>query len=389
MADLNTKTFDELLEGEAAAVQANSAGLVDFSVGSIARAVSQAFAGVVLWLQGLILAVLAATRLATSNDDDADTFVADFGAPAADGEAPRFARLDATVAVGSLTFARITPSSTALIPIGATAETANGAQQFVVTADTTLPAYDATLNGYVIDIGTASLAVPAAAVTPGAAGNAAPGAVNTITSAISGVDTVTNPDAFIGGADRETTTAMRVRFPGFIQSLREATPPAIKYHVEAIQPGVSALVVPNQELSGVARKGFFYVIVDDGTGDPSDALLTAASVAVDAHRAEGIEAAVYPPTRVFVDVSTTVGLASGITGDQAVAVREAVRLALVSYLNTRPLGEDLAFDRLYQVIYDAAPGQVVKVFSLLANGSGADVVTALSEVIKAGTVSVA
>src|SRR5690348_9734731 len=82
---LNTKTFDQLVSSQATAMQASAAQggspkLLDFTVGSVLRAIAEAVASALgLFLQGLVLQVLALTRFATSNDDDADSFAADFG----------------------------------------------------------------------------------------------------------------------------------------------------------------------------------------------------------------------------------------------------------------------------------------------------------------------
>jgi uncharacterized phage protein gp47/JayE len=382
MADPTAKTFSQIVQGQAAAIQARATALIDFEVGSVLRAAVEAVAGVVTWLQALILKLATTIRASSSQGSDLDSWFADFGAPIADGAAATFERLGATYAIGDLTFTRLTPTGTSLIPVGSTAETPNGADKFVVLLDASNSAYDAGLNGYLMEDGDATITVPAQALVAGSAGNVTAGTINTITSSIPGVDLVTNAADFVNGSDQESDENARARFRSFIQGLREATPAAIQSYVEALQPGVKTILVENEEYNGVAKRGSFYLIVDDGTGTPPSDLLEAASASVDQHRAAGIEGAVYPPEVVTANISMTVTVAAGASSP---ATFTAVQAAVRSYVNTRALGEDLAANRLYQIAYDASPN-VIGVTNLLVNGVAGDIVIERKEVIKAGTV---
>lgn len=387
MADLNTKTFLQLVQGQVAAIQARGAGLLDFAVGSILRAVSEATAGVALWLQALVLAVLAMTRLSTSDGADADSFVADFGGPFVEGGVATFARLGSAGAVGEVTFSRFSTSGSAVVLLGATVETADGSQRFTVALDPEHVDYSAGLGGYVMDPAQGSVTVPVLAITEGAAGNVLAGSVTVVTSPIPGVDTVTNAEAFVGGRDPEGTPAMRVRFRAYIRSLREATPEAIIFHASNVQNGLSLLIVENQERSGVVKRGFVYVIVDDGTGTPPQSLLDAVAASVEAHRAAGVEFAVYAPDVITANVVFSVILAPGLSTADAAAARAAADVAVTAFLNAQPLGADLIYSQLFQVAYNAS-SDIVSVTGLTLNAGTANIVTALDEVIKAGTVTV-
>ena len=59
----------------------------------------------------------------------------------------RFTRLAAVASSGQVTFARFTPTQKAVVPIGATVQSADGTQTFTVTVDTTNSAYNAGLGG--------------------------------------------------------------------------------------------------------------------------------------------------------------------------------------------------------------------------------------------------
>ena len=108
MATLNTKSFANLVQTFAAGVQARSTDLIDFSTGSILRAVDEADSGNALWLEALIIQVLAVTRAITSAGVDLDSFVAQF-MPIVAGTITKILpygtpRLQATFATGQVTF---------------------------------------------------------------------------------------------------------------------------------------------------------------------------------------------------------------------------------------------------------------------------------------------
>jgi hypothetical protein len=73
MASLQTYTFTELVSNIATAVQGSASALLDFTVGSVLRAIAEATAAVVLWLQAIILQVLTLTRASTSVGSDLDS----------------------------------------------------------------------------------------------------------------------------------------------------------------------------------------------------------------------------------------------------------------------------------------------------------------------------
>lgn len=383
MADPTTKTFRDLVQQGAASVQAGASGLIDFSIGSVARAIIQAVSAVALWLQGLILVVLSKTRLATSEDADADSWVADWGGPFEEGGAASFARQGATASVGALTFSRLSTTGSAVVTIGSTVETADGSQRFLVTLDSDNADYDADLGGYVMGVGDASIDVPAAAVSLGAASNVLAGTVTVITSPIVGVDMVTNGSDFAGGADAETTPAMRVRWRGYLQSLREATPEAVLYYVRALQPGVDAILVEYEEIGGTPRDAFFYVVADDGSGSPSDDFRDAVSSTIDMHRAAGIQYAAYKPMAVTVNLA---GAIAQMTDDAVEDdIIEAVETAFATHIAALLIGEDVVFNRLYQIAYDAAFDLGLRKINITLNAGTADVAIEQSEVAKLGT----
>jgi uncharacterized phage protein gp47/JayE len=372
---ITTQDFTTLVRNQVAAIQGAARGLVDLTVGSILRAVVEANAAVILWLQGLILQLLATTRAATSSGSDLDSWVADFG----------LTRLPGVAASGSVAFSRFTPTQQAVVPVGATIQTGDGSQQFAVTIDTTNPAYNAGLGGYVLAAAVASISVPVQAASVGAAGNALIGQINTLTQPIPGVDTVSNAAAFINGADAETDAALRTRFIAYVASLSKATKAAILYAITSLKQGMVAVLVENQQYGGATQNGYFYAVIDDGTGAPGSTLLSTANNAIDAVRPFTVAFGVFAPVVVTANVGMTITTASGY---DHTATTLLVKTAVQNYINALSLGQTLTYSRLAQVAYDASPG-VTNVTGVTLNSGTSDLTATSQQVIKAGTVTVA
>ena len=369
-----TKSFTQLVSDMVTAIQGAAATLVDTSIGSILRSIVESVAAVILWLQGLILQLLATTRAATSNASDLDSWMADYG----------LTRLAAVAASGSVTFSRFTPTLQAVVPIGAKVQTADGTQTYAVTVDTTNPAYSSAQGGYVLVVNTASVTVPVLAQTHGSAGNAAPGFINTITTSISGVDTCANALQFTTGADAETDAAFRIRFIAYVANLSKATKSAIGFAISSIQAGVSWQIVENLTYAGAAASDYFYVIVDDGTGNPSSAFLTAATKAVDATRPVTSTFNVFAPVIVTANVALTMTAA---TGYSHATLASTIQTAIQAYIDGLGVGQALEYSRIIQVAYDATAG-IQNITATTLNGGTADLSCTFQQRIMPGTITV-
>lgn len=374
MANLTTKTFSTLVSDYVAAVQSASSVLVDFAIGSIMRAAAEAQAYVVIWLESLILLLLQTTRAATSSGPDLDTWVNDFG----------LTRLPPKASNGPVIFARFTPTMQAVVPVGYVVQSSDGTQQYTVDADSTNPAYNATLGGMVIAAGTSSVTVNVTAVNAGSATNAAIGGINTLMQAIPYVDTVTNAAAFTNGADAETDSALRARFISYIANLSKATKSAIGYALLSLQTGVTYSLVENYAYNGTYQPGFFYAVVDDGTGNPSSDFLASASNAIDAVRPFTSAYAVFAPVVVDATVSMTATIAAGY---DPTATKALAQTAVADYINALTLAETLPYTRIAQIAYDASPG-ITNIGSVLLNGGTADLTATAKQVIKSAGVTV-
>lgn len=375
MATLNVKDFTTLVRDQVTAIQGRAAGLVDFTIGSLLRAITESNASVLQWLQQLIVTLLATTRASTSSGADLDSWMADFG----------FYRLSASFATGSVTYSRFTPANSALIPIGALVGSSDGSQQYSVTIDTTNAFYNSTLGGYLIPAGTASATVPVVASTAGAAGNALIGTVTVIVGTISGVDTVTNAAVFTNGVDPESDEAFRARFVLWVQSLSKATKAAIGFALSSMQAGVSYTLTENQDYSGNTLYGYFYAVVDDGSGAPSGAFLVSAGAAIESVRGFTTRYGVFAPVLVAANVGMTITTAPSVTHSVVVA---QVTAAIQAYISKLSLGQILPYTQLAAIAYGVSPA-ITNVSGVLLNGGTADLAATNKQVIRPGTVTVA
>jgi uncharacterized phage protein gp47/JayE len=371
---LSLQNFAALVENMAAAVQGAAQTLLDLTVGSVLRAILEANASLALWLQWLIVQVLATTRLATSTGNDCDTFGADFG----------FTRLPAVAATGAVTVSRFTPSAAAFIPVGTSVSAVDNSQSFLVVADPSNVAFSTVANGYNLAAGVASLTIAVVASVAGTAGNVQPGAIAVLSSAIAGVDTVTNALALTGGLDAETDTAFRARFGNYLASLSQATTLAIGAAIAGIQQGLTYEITENVDQTGAVQMGHFVVTVDDGSGHPPASLLSLVHQTVNNVRPVGSSFAVQGPVVTAADVSMILTTVSGALHQTSVA---AVATAIEAYIASLGVGASLNYTRLAQLAY-AASGSVTNVSAVLLNGGTADLAPPPFGAIIAGTVTV-
>lgn len=371
---VQTQSFAILVNNSVTAVQGAARQLLDFTVGSVLRAVMEATAALALWLQGVALQIASLSRFATSNGADADSWAADFNFP----------RLGAKAASGPATFSRITPTNPALIVVGTPVQTGDGSQKYQVIADTAQPAYDPVQSAYVLSAGVPSISVTIQSTSASSAGNAAAGFINSLGSATPGVDAVTNPNAFQNGRDAESDPAYRARFIVYIAGLSKATRAAIESAIKNIQQDIADEIVENQNFDGSANGGFFYVVADDGSGNPPASFLAAVGNAVDAVRPIGSTFGIFPPTLLTAAVSMTLTVD---TGYDKTSLAQLVQTALLTYIGTLTIGETLPITRLAQIAYDVSPG-IINVSGITLNGLQADLTATSQQVIRASAVTV-
>lgn len=372
----NFRSFDDLVADAAAALQVRgqSSGLLDLSPGSVMLALLEACAAQGMWLQAEIAELLAKSRAATASGTALDSWLADFAG---------FARQDAVPASGTVIFRRSTTTAAASVPVGAMVGIQGNARLYQVVADAGNLAY---ANGaFTLAPGVASLAVAVQCVSTGVGGNAAGGAVNTIGSALPGIDSVTNPGPFTNGKDQESDDDVRARFALWISSLAKGNLDAVAYAIETAQPSARYTLVESIDYaSGAQRLGYFYVVADDGSGAPPASFLASIKAAINDVRPIGSLFEVFYPQPLIANISMTVTVAAGAT---ASAVRSLVSQAVASYVSTLSIGQTLPITRLAQVAYDASDS-VANVSGIAINGAGADLAASGKQVVRAGTITV-
>jgi hypothetical protein len=354
MTTLVLQDFDTLVNNMAAQAQASASVPLNLTAGSVIRAIFEADASVALWLQWQAVQIMSATRLATSNGADVDSFVGDFA----------LARLPAVSSTGTVTLSRYASGSVVQVSPGATLKTADGTLTFTVVADTAQGAWNATAGAYQFGSGATSIAVTVQCGTAGAAGNVLAGAISVISSALPGVDTATNASPFANGIDAESDAALKARFVNYISSLSRATDGAVRAAISGVQQKLAFTVAEN-----TPSAGYFTVTVDDGSGAPSSALLARVYAAVYAVRGLCITPIVQGPSNTGATVAMTISVAAGAV---AADVAAAVVAAVLAYVDGLTVGAVLRYTRLAQVAYDASDS-VTNVTGLLVSGSTADI----------------
>ncbi len=361
-----------MVQQMAATLQGNASQLVDLTVGSVLRALLEASASVALWMQWLILQVLSTTRAATSVGPDLDSWMADFS----------LARLPATSATGIVTFSRYTPGVMATIPVGSIVRVSQGLQTFSVIAQPANSAWNGA-SGYTLPAEITSVDVPVSATLSGSAGDVLSGAIGLLASPIPGIDIVTNAMPTTGGLDPETDAALRSRFQLYVNSRSLATKLAVLSSIANIQQGLRYTVLENQTIMGLPEIGNFCAIVDDGTGNPPSALLSAAQVAVNAVRPIGSTFSVNGPQVIRVAVTVVLETNNPLTHASVAVI---VQQNIIAWIVGLPIGGILAISKLEAIAHGTDPS-VVSVTSALINDLPNDLVAPNNGVIIVSSVT--
>ena len=371
---LSLLTLPNIVANSAAAVQLASNRLLDLSTGSVLRAVLEANGSIALWMQWLIVRVLRTTRASSSSDEDLDSWMADFA----------FTRLPASSAVGFVTFSRYVALTTSWIAVGSLVKTTDGSQSFVVSADPGNIAWDPTTSRYRVNPGVTSLSVPITAQSPGSTGNVQASTISVIASPIPGVDTVVNATATTNGADGESDTSFRSRFIFYINSRSRSTTMAIQNAVAGVEQGLSYKVLENVDASGNPSLGNFLVLVDNGSGSASPALLAAINDAVERVRPIGSRFGIQSPVVTMVTISLHLTLA---TGANFGTISTALIQKITNYVNGLAIGAPFPITRAAQLAYDTDPS-ILNVDTLLLNGQSQDIMVGSTGVVKVASVMV-
>lgn len=345
-------TFQQYVDQQASLMKASSPYQLNFNQGSVILALLQSNAGNSIWLQSLATTLLATTRLSTSTGTDVDTFIADYD----------FTRYQGNPSFGLVTFSRFTATITGVVPVGSIVSVSLNNLQFIVTADTGNAFYNAGLNSYILPISQFSMSVPVKCTTSGTIGNIAVGAIDTINNNVPvtvGIDNVTNPSAFTNGANPWSDTETKQQFVLYINSLSRATYQAIAFAVSTTTNGGEVVtrynIVENFNEMGSPQLGYFYVIIDNGTGSTvTTALLDNVIASVEAYRGLTIAFDVTAATFITPTVIANVHLVAQPTETNAV-IKANVMSGIQAYANSIPFNQPMLFSKLVEAIYNSDP----------------------------------
>ena len=372
---LSLRSFSTTVSTAVTTAQASCSQLLDVSIGSPVRALMESVGGVGLWLQYLVLQSLLRTRLSTSTGSDCDSFVYDFG----------MSRLPGTAATGVVTFTSFLASEqSAVVPPGVIVRTVGGTA-FAVTQDQTLPTWSASAGGYVRAAGVATLSVPVSCQVVGSVGNVSIGAICLMGTAVAGLDTVTNGASFLNGSDQETDSQLRTRFPLWLAAKASASRAAVGNAIVNVQTDLSYSLRDGLDTAGNARSGYFTAVVNDGSGVPSDQILSNVYDAIDSVRALGVGFSVQAPQDLTVNVSMDIVVPSSVPVQQAVS---AIQSAVSEDIASMTVGDGYPYSRLSYLAYAGAGVTVTSVLNVRLNGGQADISANGNQALMVGNIQI-
>jgi hypothetical protein len=358
LANLPTRSFNQIVTNISTGIQGRSARLIDFAQGSPLRAIAEGFAGLFLWFQAMVLLLLQASRLSTASGVDVDTFVGDF----------QVYRIRSQAASGTAILSRRSISNvTAFVPVGALFQTASGGLQYKVTANPTFVGWSAFNNGYTLAANTKSISVPIEAVVSGVNGNVVANSITQFASPITGLDDVTNPAALLNGFDSEPDPRVKDRFASFILGLSRGNYFGTEYAILSTGVTVQWTLTEDFDYAGNWRPGYYYVVADDGSGAPGADFMTAITAAVNRVRPLGVQAGTFPP--LITNATVSMIITSGLGYDHN-TVCGLVAQAIEDNINLLGLGNGLDFAILASWAYTVSG--VTRVSSVLLNGLTGD-----------------
>lgn len=302
---LVVRSFNETYQDYKNEAQARQELLTDWNDGSINDVLAGASATAVQEILRILQDRFALTFIGSAEGDDLEFLATDhFG--------DKFARPDATQAVGIVEFTR--PNADAgnvLIPSGTIVKTAPDANGTSQRFETILPV---TMTG-------TSISASIIAITAGQAGNVESGFINIIETALTDFSIiVTNPLATAGGELEEDDPAYRETIYNLIQTLKGATCSAIQAAAEEV-PGVEqatsvefvqVVIEWDQSTSMPVGSSFKiargYLYIADANGSASQALIDNVNLAIEDIRACGVHITVLPATSLSLNWKASIQL---------------------------------------------------------------------------------
>lgn len=356
MSTFATKTFSEIYEDMKSWVIANQDKITDFNSGSIISSLLEAVANE-------IEEIYRRAKIGFLNYLPLLPFYA-FG----------FSKIAGTKSAGSVVFSRnVSTASPITIPIGTIVSTSSGLN-FVTTAEGTILA-NQTDSG--------SVSIQASDI--GVAYNVPSSSVTTITTTVTGVDTVTNASSTTGGLDNESDDDFQTRFRQYCVGLGRSN----TYGLVAGAMTVTNVrsVSPIEHFPPVSQYNVT-LYIDDGAGNaPNDMIAAVLNVLLGdgtdtypGYKAAGINLRVLAPTKVTIAVTATI--TSNATVDQA-EITTNITDRVTAYINGLKIGEDVIFNEIVRII-KGVPG----VYDLILTAPSSNTSISTSQIARAGTFTI-
>ncbi len=202
----------------------------------------------------------------------------------------------------------------------------------------------ATTEDAVLRAGELYADVPAEALEPGKAGNAAANTITIMAAMPVGVKACTNPEPFRGGDDAESDEALRLRLLDSYRRLPNGANAAYYEQAALAWPGVAAAAAVGRP-RGVGSVDL-YIATDAGL--PGKALLEEVNRDLQAKREISVDLRVLAPDPRPVNISAAIQPAPGFTFEEA---RQAAEAALGAAFTGALLGRGVTLAFLGNLLY--------------------------------------
>jgi hypothetical protein len=339
------KSLEELLELYIGVIQDQAPDLTDIVEGSKLDTIGGVLSMAATEIQALIVSEFRKTFFSTAGGPEVTGGEDDLQTLAVDHFGELFKRPGATKAIGIVTFSRPnTGAGDVTILAGAVVTTKPNPSGVVYRFKTLL---DVTLTGL-------SINASVEALTAGRESNAEPGDIELLETALTDPSiTVTNSDAFAGGAPAQDDATYRETIRNLIEALRGATIAAIEAKAKTVAGVVTATFIETEipviefDIStGAIKSGAAYfriprstLYIADANGSANAALIAAVKAVLPLERAAGVKIGVLGATAVNVDWTAAFTLNPGGPSFAELSVDPTkITDAMAAYINALPVG---------------------------------------------------
>lgn len=370
------KNFSQLVTDQTNAIRAKCAEFMDFSIGSILLSWVESNSFVTLWLQEQLVKLLSIIRASTIADDDRvslDSWFKDFG----------YARLDGVAATGDLTISRKNPTAEGVLPLNAEFSKENSTIIYGPVADLKNSYYHEDTKTYRLPIGTGGISIPVECKVIGQQGNTDANTITVLKTSLIGIETCTNPKAFISGRDAATNAQAKNDFIQFLLNYAKANEGTFEYTLNNNANIKRYRIIPwyNPILS--IQIGEVQIYISGDSPELPSGIIPAIAEEINAIKAAGIFISLLPAIVLPLDILIEVQLT---TSDKE-SVKQSIETAIKSYVMSIKIGDKVPYNYLYKVIY-ASDSRIKEVTKLLLQNKQEDLQLAANQVAFPGKIEI-